>query len=136
MEKRKKQLQLIWGMAKELGMSKEDVYTLLYRETKKEHMTDCSEVELSRTIQAMILLKERQKNRPGMMTGRQRYRIRELEKELGWQDNKKRLTAFIKKYYHVDSLDWLKTEDASSLIESLKKLAEKQREEKPEAVRP
>lgn len=136
MEKRKKQLQLIWGMAKEFGMSKEDVYTLLYRETKKEHMKDCSEVELSRTIQAMILLKERQKNRPGMMTGRQRYRIRELEKELGWQDNKKRLTAFIKKYYHVDNLDWLKTEDASSLIESLKKLAEKQQEEQPEAVRP
>ena len=135
MEKRKKQLQLIWGMAKELGMSKEDVYTLLYRETKKEHMKDCSEVELSRTIQAMILLKERQKNRPGMMTGRQRYRIRELEKELGWQDNKKRLTAFIKKYYHVDNLDWLKTEDASSLIESLKKLAEKQQEEQPEAGR-
>ena len=136
MEKRKKQLQLIWGMAKELGMSKEDVYTLLYRETRKEHMRDCSEVELSRTIQAMILLKERQKNRPGMMTGRQRYRIRELEKELGWQDNKKRLTAFIKKYYHVDNLDWLKTEDASSLIESLKKLAEKQQEEQLEAVRP
>lgn len=136
MEKRKKQLQLIWGMAKELGMAKEDVYTLLYRETKKEHMTDCSEVELSRTIQAMILLKERQKNRPGMITGRQRYKIRALERALGWTENQKRLRAFIKKYYHVDSLDWLKTEDASSLIESLKKLAEKQQEEKPEAVRP
>ena len=29
MEKRKKQLQLIWGMAKELGMSKEDVYDMM-----------------------------------------------------------------------------------------------------------
>lgn len=134
MADRNKQLKVLWGMAKELGMEKEDVYSLLYQQTGKEHMSDCSEVELSRTVQSMILLKERRTNRPGMITGGQRYRIRALERTLGWQDNKKRLKAFIKKYYHVDSLDWLSSQDASSLIESLKKLAE--REEQSEAVMP
>lgn len=134
MAERNKQLKVLWGMAKELGMEKEDVYSLLYQQTGKEHMSDCSALELSRTVQAMIMLKERRTNRPGMITGRQRYHIRELERTLGWQDNKKRLGAFIKKYYHVDSLDWLSSQDASSLIESLKKLAE--REEQSEAVMP
>ena len=37
---RKKQTKVIWGMARDLGMEKEDVYTLLYRETEKESMTE------------------------------------------------------------------------------------------------
>ena len=130
----RKQLKIIWGMAKNLDMTKEDVYALLYQQTGKEHMTDCTEQELSRTVQAMILLKERRTNRPGMITGRQRYRIGELERELGWNENPKRLKAFSKKYYHVDSLDWLKEQEASNLIESLKKMAK--READPEAVAP
>lgn len=131
---RKKQTKVIWGMARDLGMEKEDVYTLLYRETEKESMTECTERELSRVIQAMILIKEKRTNRPGKITGRQRYKIKELERKLGWDDDKKRLQGFIKKYYHVDRLDWLSSADASNLIEALKKLAEK--EEPAEAVMP
>ena len=82
----------------------------------------------------MILLKERRTNRPGMISGRQRYRIGELERQLGWKENPNRLKAFIKKYYHVDSLDWLKEQEASNLIESLKKMTN--READMEAVVP
>lgn len=131
---RKKQTKVIWGMAKDLGMEKEDVYTLLYRETEKESMTECTERELSRVIQAMILIKEKRTNCPGKITGRQRYKIKELERALGWADDKKRLEGFIKKYYHVDRLDWLSMADASNLIEALKKLADK--EKSAEAVMP
>lgn len=132
MVERKKQTKVIWGMAKDLGMEKEDVYTLLYRETAKENMTDCTERELSRVIQAMILIKEKRTNRPGKITGRQRYKIKELERALGWDNDEKRLQGFIKKYYHVDRMDWLSVADASNLIESLKKLTDK--EEMAEAV--
>lgn len=125
MAERKKQLQVIWGMAKELGMEKEDVYTLLYQQSGKEHMGECSEVELSRVVQAMILLKERRTNRPGMITGRQRYKIKALERALGWTENQKRLRAFIKKYYHVENMDWLSEEAASNLIEALKKMVKR-----------
>lgn len=130
----RKQIKIIWGMAKNLNMSKEDVYALLYQQTGKEHMTECTERELSRTVQAMILLKERRTNRPGMISGRQRYHIGELERQLGWKENPNRLKAFIKKYYHVDSLDWLKEQEASNLIESLKKMTN--READMEAVVP
>lgn len=126
---RKKQLKTIWGLSKQLGMTKEDVYGLLYQQTGKEGMTECTEIELSRTIQAMIILKERRTNRPGIITGRQKHKIHELERALGWEDNKLRLKAFVKKYYHVDSVDWLKEEAASNLIESLKKMLKRQQEE-------
>lgn len=126
---RKKQLKSIWGLSKQLEMTKEDVYGLLYQQTGKEGMTECTETELSRTIQAMVMLKERRTNRPGMITGRQKYKIHELEKALGWEDNKLRLKAFVKKYYHADSIDWLHERAASDLIESLKKLRESQQEE-------
>jgi len=136
MADRKKRLKVIWGMARELGMEKEDVYTLLYQQSGKEHMSDCSEAELSRTVQAMILLKERRTNRPGMITGRQRYKIRELERSLGWTENQKRLRAFIKKYYHVDNMDWLTEEAASNLIEALKKMVKRTGTGEAEAVVP
>lgn len=38
----RKQIKIIWGMAKNLNMSKEDVYALLYQQTGKEHMTECT----------------------------------------------------------------------------------------------
>lgn len=126
---RKKQLKTIWGLSKQLGMTKEDVYGLLYQQTGKEGMTECTGVELSRTIQAMIMLKERRTNRPDMITGRQRHKIHELERALGWDNNRLRLKAFVKKYYHVDSLDWLQEGAASDLIESLKKLLKRHQEE-------
>lgn len=42
--------------------------------------------------------------------------------------------SLYQKYYHVDSLDWLKEQEASNLIESLKKMTN--READMEAVVP
>ena len=42
----RKQIKIIWGMAKNLNMSKEDVYALLYQQTGKEHMTECTERDI------------------------------------------------------------------------------------------
>lgn len=134
----RKQLKIIWGMAKNLAMTKEDVYALLYQQTGKEHMSECTEQELSRTVQAMILLKERRTNRPGMITGRQRYKVHQLERALGWEKEPKRLKAFIRKYYQVDSLDWLSEADATRLIEGMKQMAKRaeqaEQEESQKAV--
>jgi hypothetical protein len=58
-----------------------------------------------------------------MATEEQIWKIRRLEKVLGWDDNPHRLEGFVRKYYKVEKLEWLKFNDAVKLIESLKKMA-------------
>ena len=116
------QIKSIWGLAGGLSLSKEDVYTILDRETKKDSMRNCSTNELNKVIKALIMLKGETNNKAEMITDEQYHYIRHLEKTLGWNDNAKRLEAFISKYYKVDKLDWLSFENASKLIESLKNM--------------
>lgn len=126
----KAQIKSIWGLASSLSLDKEDVYTILERETKKDSMRECSTYELNKVIRALILLKgPSQSAAPGMITDAQMAKIKELERILGWTDNPKRLQAFIKKFYKVEKVEWLKFKDASKLIESLKSMVKKMRNE-------
>lgn len=121
----KAQIKSIWGLASELSLCKEDVYTILNRETEKDSMRECSTYELNKVIRALILLKGPSQSAPGMITDGQIAKIKQLEKILGWNDNPKRLQAFIKKYYKVEKVEWLKFKEASKLIESLKSMVKK-----------
>lgn len=123
---RNQTLKRLWGLAKQQGLSKDDIYTIVYRETGKEHMTDCTDRQLERVVKAIIAIKDINAQRPGMATKKQLWKIHELEKELGWADNPKRLQAFVAKYYHVQSIEWLRFEQAIKLIDSLKNVAEKE----------
>lgn len=125
---RNQTLKRIWGLAKQQGLSKEDVYTIVYRETGKEHMTDCTDRELERVVKAIIAIKDVNAWRPGMATKRQLWKIHELEHQLGWAENPKRLQAFVEKYYHVQKLEWLRFEQAIACIDSLKNVLEKEKE--------
>ena len=127
---RNQTLKRIWGLAKQQSLSKEDVYTIVYRETGKEHMSDCTDRELERVVSAIIAIKDVNAWRPGMATKRQLWKIHELEKELGWADNPKRLQAFAEKYYHVQKLEWLRFEQAIACIDSLKNVLKKEKEKR------
>lgn len=127
---RNQTLKRIWGLAKQQDLSKEDVYTIVYRETGKEHMTDCTDRELERVVKAIIVIKDVNAWRPGMATKRQLWKIHELEQQLGWADNPKRLQAFIEKYYHVQKLEWLRFEQAIACIDSLKNVLKKEEEKR------
>lgn len=121
--KNRPQIRSIWGLAKskELDLSKEELYTIIYRETGKESMKELSIKEMNRVLFVLIQMKEKQRTRPGMATDEQIWKIHELEKSLGWSDNPRRLKGFVKKYYKTEKLEWLKFDQASKLIESLKK---------------
>ncbi|KYG90363.1 hypothetical protein A0U40_18400 [[Bacillus] sp. KCTC 13219] len=54
------------------------------------------------------------------------WKIEQLEQQLGWQDEPQRLQGFIKKYYKVERVEWLTSAQAWRLIESLKKMLEKE----------
>lgn len=127
---RNQTLKHIWGLAKQQGMSKEEVYTIVYRETGKEHMSDCTDRQLEQVVKAIIAIKDINAQRPGMATKRQIWKIHELEKELGWTDNPKRLQAFVEKYYHVPTLEWLRFEQAIACIDSLKNVLKKEKEKR------
>lgn len=113
-------------------MSKEDVYSVVFRESGKEHMSGCTDKELEQIRKAIIFIKEADAQRPDRATQKQLWKIRQLEKELGWDKNPKRLQSFIQKYYHADQLEWLKFQEASSLIDSLKNVLAKEAEKREE----
>lgn len=113
-------------------MSKEDVYSVVFRESGKEHMSGCTDKELEQIRKAIIFIKDANAQRSDRATQKQLWKIRRLEKELGWDKNPKRLQSFIQKYYHADKLEWLKFQEASSLIDSLKNVLAKEAEKREE----
>lgn len=119
-------IKAIWGIAKKgLHMNDEDLYAVVERETGKESMRDCSKKELERVLLALKNMQGIKEERGNRASKKQVWKIRELEKELGWSDNPKRLQAFLKKYYEVEKVEWLTSAQAWRTIESLKKLVEK-----------
>lgn len=118
-------IKKIWATAKSINMEKDDLYAVLKRETGKDSMRNCSQKELERVLLSLNTIKGFDNFRGNLATKKQLWKIRQLENELGWHDNPKRLQAFIKKYYKVDRVEWLTSAQAWRLIESLKKLLER-----------
>jgi len=128
-KKGKPQIKTIWGLASELGFDKEMLYTILERETGKDSMRACTGTELNRVIFALGKMKDSYNDsRNGMASKEQIWKIRQLEEALGWKDNPARLNGFMKKYYKTERIEWLKGWQAHKLIESLKKMLQKQSE--------
>ena len=127
-------LKAVWGISKELGIDKEELYILLGRETGKDHMTECSDDELRKLLRVLAFYKDKEKlqqsgNGP---SDKQLKYIRDMEKQLGWNNEPERLRGFVKKLYKVDALEWLSTAQASKVIEALKNMLKNQK--KKEAV--
>lgn len=119
-------IKQIWATSKGMGMTKDDLYNVLQRETGKDGMRDCSEQELKRVLLALRTLQGFKEERGNRASNRQLWKIRQMEQQLGWSEQPKRLQGFIGKFYKVDRIEWLTSGQAWRLIESLKKLIEKQ----------
>lgn len=119
-------IKKIWATSKRIGMEKEDVYAVLKRETGKESMRDCSQKELERVYLSLQSIQGFDNFRGNRATKRQLWKIKQLEQQLGWQDEPQRLQGFLKKFYQVEHFEWLTSEQAWRCIESLKKLLEKE----------
>lgn len=121
-------IRQIWGMAKnDLQISEDEVRAVLYQCTGKESMRECNDRELYLLLCQLGKMKDSKNTQPGKSTPRQLWKIRQLEEKLGWSDNPKRLRKFMEKYSNVEKLEWLDFEQASSLIESLKKVLKQER---------
>jgi phage gp16-like protein len=121
----KPQIKRIWGLAKNIGLEKEPLYDIIEALTGKRSMTQCRDEELDRVVKRLVQYKSNQQRDPKMANEKLIWKIRQLEKELGWADNPQRLKGFMRKYAGVENLKWLKTWQAHKLIEGLKKMVEK-----------
>lgn len=119
---RKGMIKAIWTISSNLELRETGVYQLLYGETNKAKMSDCTDAELQKLLKALDSLKETKKPKNGRITTKQYNYIKALEKQIGWADEPKHLRSYIKKYAKIDFLEWLTSKQASNIIIALKNI--------------
>lgn len=125
MKRTPEQNRMIWALAGEIGLDEGLLRDLVERLTKQRSTSALTSAQARVLIDEMNRLGGKQSSskaqRPGMASPEQIYKIKQLEGELGWTDNPKRLQAFMSKYSKgIVRLEWLKATQANKLIESLK----------------
>ena len=119
----------LFGLAKELGLSPDDAKDMAYSLIGKDSLTKFTQKEINEVCFELMARKDAQKRRPNRATDQQLYKIRELERLLGWAENPIRLAKFVEKYYHAPTILWLTPAQAAKLIESLKSMLARQQAE-------
>jgi phage gp16-like protein len=130
-------IRMIWGIAKspELSLDDEALYSVIERETQKDSMRKLTQGEIDRVCRVLQQMKDsvskpaqRKRTDEGgnVKTERQRKKIYELTKTLGWNDDNQRINGFAKKMFKVERLEWLTPSQCYKLIEALKKMVVRQ----------
>lgn len=120
------QLRKIYAEAREAGLDNDYLHELIYRIHGKESLKDLQMWEAALLIDALIKMNGGGE-RPGMISERQKWLLTDYQRKLGWTDAQMR--GFIKKYGHVDFIQWLTKEGASKMIEAVKNICIKQHKE-------
>lgn len=124
------QKKKIYAVAREIGLDNDLLHSLVEAKFKKQHISDLT---LNQAGALIDYLEERKGSgrhiqlptgrKVPLVTDKQLYKINQLARQLGWQDNPKRLQGFCRKYAQVDNPEWLTKEQAWRIIEGLKSLA-------------
>ena len=130
-------LRTIWAIAKspELALSEDDLHALVYRETRKGSLRQLTQGEINTVTRVLQNMKDSVKmpkrtNAGGdPRTERQRCKIYALCAELGWNDDNRRINAFVKRMFAIDRLEWLNQGQCYRLIEALKAMVARQQKE-------
>mgnify|MGYP000902506466 CR=1 FL=1 len=125
------QIKKIYATAKELQLDNDLLHTFVFNMTGCEHISALTVYEASQVIDELEYKKTgimKNQYRNNMATDEQIYKIHDLEHELGWDDNPRRLRGFMRKYCKTDNEKWLTFTKASNLIEALKKVVGREKE--------
>lgn len=124
------QIKKIYATAKELNLDNELLHTFIFNLIGCEHISALTVYEANQIIDEIEYKKtgvRKQQYRSNMATDDQIYKIHALERELGWNDNPRRLKGFMRKYCKTDNERWLTFDKASNLIEALKKVIDREK---------
>lgn len=136
-------IRTIWGLAKspELSMTEDDVHDLVYRETGKESLRKLTQGEINKVVRVLQNLKDgtqrpvtdkRTDDGGDPRTVNQRRKIYQLCEALGWNDDSRRINAFVKRMTGVDRLEWINPTQCEKVIEAFKAMASRKRKEQEE----
>lgn len=120
------QLRKIYAEAREAGLDNDYLHELVYSIYGKESLKDLEMWEAAMLIDALVKINGGGK-RPGMMTEKQKWLLADYQSKLGWTDAQMR--DFVKKYGHVDFIQWLTKEGASKMIEAINNIYTKHQKE-------
>ena len=130
-------IKTIWGLARspELMLDKENLYSVISRETGKDSMRKLTQKEIDKVCSALFKLKDATKGKRtdtggNGLTTRQRKKIYTLTEELGWNDNNSRINGFVKKMFKCERLEWLNNAQCGKLVEMLKSMVDRQASKK------
>lgn len=117
------QSRTIFGLARELALSHDDLQALALQLTGKDRLSSLADSEVSALISRLRELQGQRRiasHRPGRATAQQLWLQRQLAADVGLSQGQ--LQAFIVRMTHVDRPEWQTQRDASNVIEGLKKM--------------
>lgn len=125
-------IKTIWGIAKspELQLSEDELYIIISRETKKDSMRKLTQGEVNNICRVLLNMKDsvakkeqrRTDTHGNAQTETMRKKVYILTGELGWNNDNSRINGFVKRMFGVDYIGWLTPEQCTKLIEILKKM--------------
>lgn len=123
-------LRTLWGLARELGMSSDDLHAIVYRETGRESMKGLPQRELNAVAHALRGVRggsgwTRKRTDEGgdPRTVEQRRKIYQLAQQLRWSEAQ--VNGLARRLFRVERQEWLGPGQCNKLIEALKAMVER-----------
>lgn len=131
-------IRMLWGIAKsqELCLTDEELHLLVSAHTGKDSIRSLNKRELGTMVGVLQNMKDssaraarsQQKQSGNAATVNQRKKIYKLTEELGWE-KKSRVNGLCRKMFRVSCVEWLNYQQCSKLIEALKSMVERRKDE-------
>lgn len=131
-------IRILWGIAKsqELCLTDEELHMLVAAHTGKDSIRALNKKELGTMVGVLQNMRDsasretrsRQWETGNPATANQRKKIYKLTEELGWE-KKSRVNGLCRKMFRVFCVEWLNYQQCSKLIEALKSMVERRKDE-------
>lgn len=115
------QIRKIWGTARNLALDEEQLRDIVEEITGQRRISVLNRFQAACVIDRLCGFAPL----PGRLSPQQKWKIKKLTKELGWNDNPARLKGFLRRVVGVDDIDWITPDKAWRVIEALKKMVER-----------
>lgn len=122
------QIKKVWYEVKKLKLTEEDVHAMIKAEFGVDSLKKLTKSQAIYMIDTIVRYTGNSKHRPGMASPEQLWKIEDLRKKLDWEPNG--IKGFIKKYAHVENVNWLTDKAATGIITGLTKVLKAQAKKK------